>query len=40
MIRTSRYFRYEGGFWRQYHHHGSIDAPDLLRAYQQAVRGS
>jgi hypothetical protein len=38
-IRTSRYFRYEGGCWSQYHHHGSIDDPDVLRAYQQAVRG-
>ncbi|MGW2250673.1 YybH family protein [Kitasatospora sp. NPDC001660] len=38
-IRTSRYFRYEDGHWRQYHHHGSIDDADMLRAYQQAVRG-
>ncbi|MGV4928179.1 nuclear transport factor 2 family protein (plasmid) [Streptomyces sp. BHT-5-2] len=38
-IRTSRYFRYETGRWSQYHHHGSIDDPDALRAYQQAVRG-
>ncbi len=38
-IRTSRYFRYSGGRWRQYHHHGSIDDPDVLRAYQQAIRG-
>jgi SnoaL-like domain len=36
--RTSRYFRYEDGRWRQYHHHGSIDDPDALRAYQQAFR--
>ncbi|RKN43012.1 YybH family protein [Streptomyces hoynatensis] len=39
-IRTSRYFRYEEGRWRQYHHHGSIDDPDALRAYQRAIRGS
>ncbi|MFI0894930.1 YybH family protein [Streptomyces sp. NPDC020983] len=39
-IRTSRYFRYEDGHWRQYHHHGSIDDPDALRAYQRAVLGS
>ncbi|SEN01027.1 YybH family protein [Nonomuraea pusilla] len=39
-IRTSRYFRYEEGHWRQYHHHGSIDDPDALRAYQRAIRGS
>ena len=38
-IRTSRYFRYEEGRWRQYHHHGSIDDADLLRAYQRTVRG-
>jgi ketosteroid isomerase-like protein len=39
-IRTSRYFRYEEGRWRQYHHHGSIDDPDALRAYQRTIRGS
>lgn len=38
-IRTTRYFRYQDGRWRQYHHHGSIDDPDALRAYQQAVAG-
>jgi ketosteroid isomerase-like protein len=38
-IRTSRYFRYEDGSWRQFHHHGSIDDPAVLLAYQQAVRG-
>ena len=36
-IRTTRYFRYEAGRWWQFHHHGSIDDPDALRAYQQAV---
>jgi ketosteroid isomerase-like protein len=39
QIRTTRYFRYSDGHWRQYHHHGSIDDPDALRAYQQAIRG-
>ncbi|GLI00602.1 hypothetical protein Pa4123_58780 [Phytohabitans aurantiacus] len=39
-IRTSRYFRYENGRWRQYHHHGSIDDPDALRDYQRAIRGN
>jgi ketosteroid isomerase-like protein len=38
-IRTSRYFRYSGERWRQYHHHGSIDDPELLRAYQHAIMG-
>jgi ketosteroid isomerase-like protein len=39
QIRTTRYFRYADGHWRQYHHHGSIDDPDALRAYQQAICG-
>lgn len=41
-IRTSRIFLYvpaQGG-WRQIHHHGSIDQPELLAQYQQAVLGS
>jgi ketosteroid isomerase-like protein len=37
-IRTSRIFRRLDGAWRQVHHHGSIDDPKLLAAYQQAVR--
>jgi SnoaL-like domain len=37
-IRTSRIFRRVGDRWRQVHHHGSIDDPQLLAAYQQAVR--
>ncbi|MGH6977576.1 MAG: YybH family protein [Stellaceae bacterium] len=37
-IRTSRVFRRVDGRWRQAHHHGSIDDPRLLDAYQQAVR--
>jgi ketosteroid isomerase-like protein len=39
VIRTSRIFRLIDGRWRQVHHHGSIDDPQLLRAYQQAVNG-
>lgn len=40
-IRTSRVFTHTSGVgWRQVHHHGSIDDPDALRAYQQAVRGT
>jgi hypothetical protein len=39
-IRTTRYFRYENGAWRQFHHHGSIDDAESLAAYQRAVRGS
>jgi ketosteroid isomerase-like protein len=38
-IRTTRYFRYDDGRWRQFHHHGSIDVPAVLAAYQQAVLG-
>jgi ketosteroid isomerase-like protein len=38
-IRTSRVFRRDAaGRWRQVHHHGSIEEPQLLAAYQQAVR--
>ncbi len=36
-IRTSRIFRKMNGAWKQVHHHGSIEDPDLLRRYQNAV---
>ncbi len=36
-IRTSRVFQRESGQWKQVHHHGSIDKPELLQSYQQAV---
>lgn len=39
-IRTTRVFRRIDGEWRQVHHHGSIDDPELLGAYQQAVRSN
>lgn len=39
-IRTTRVFRRCDGIWRQVHHHGSIDDPRLLAAYQLAVRQS
>lgn len=39
-IRTSRIYRSVDGQWRQVHHHGSIDDPDLLARYQHAVRGA
>lgn len=38
-IRTSRIYGKMNGQWRQVHHHGSIDDPDLLARYQTAVRG-
>ncbi|MEQ1559688.1 MAG: nuclear transport factor 2 family protein [Methyloglobulus sp.] len=39
-IRTSRIVQWFGADvgWRQIHHHGSIDDPKLLEAYQQAVQ--
>lgn len=37
-IRTSRIFRRDAtGTFRQVHHHGSIEDPQLLAAYRQAV---
>jgi ketosteroid isomerase-like protein len=36
-IRTSRVFRRYDGKWRQIHHHGSIDDPNMLAAFQKAV---
>lgn len=38
-IRTSRLFRMSEGRWRQVHHHGSMEDPDLLARYQAALRG-
>lgn len=38
-IRTSRIYRKIDGLWKQIHHHGSIDDPALLAAYQKAVMG-
>ncbi|NEO41278.1 MAG: DUF4440 domain-containing protein [Moorea sp. SIOASIH] len=41
-IRTTRIFHYLGSDlgWRQTHHHGSIDEPNLLQQYQNAVKGN
>ncbi len=39
-IRTTRIFRRIEGRWRQVHHHGSIEDPDLLDRYQRAVKGT
>jgi ketosteroid isomerase-like protein len=36
-IRTTRVFRFNGRRWRQVHHHGSVDDPQLLKTYQTAV---
>ncbi|MCL4510362.1 MAG: nuclear transport factor 2 family protein [Bacteroidetes bacterium] len=38
-IRTSRIFRKVNGHWKQSHHHGSIEDPQLLAKYQAAVDG-
>ena len=38
-IRTSRVYRKIGGVWKQVHHHGSIEEPQLLDSYQAAVLG-
>ncbi len=38
-IRTSRTFLFHEGDYRQLHHHGSIEDPQLLNRYQKAVRG-
>jgi SnoaL-like domain len=38
-IRTSRIFQKIGGHWKQVHHHGSIEDPQLLGRYQSAVLG-
>jgi ketosteroid isomerase-like protein len=39
-IRTSRIFQREADArWRQVHHHGSIDDPQMLATYQEAVLG-
>lgn len=34
-IRTTRIYRLIDGKWRQVHHHGSIDDPELLARYLQ-----
>ena len=37
VIRTSRVFIKENGDWKHIQHHGSIDNPDLLKKYQDAI---
>lgn len=39
-IRTTRVFRKVNDRWKQVHHHGSIDDPEMLSRYQQAVLAS
>lgn len=37
-FRTTRLFRRVNGRWRQIHHHGSVEQPKLLDAYQKSIR--
>lgn len=37
-IRTTRIYKLIDGRWRQVHHHGSIDDPELLAQYQSAIK--
>ena len=37
-IRTSRIYKLIGGLYRQIHHHGSIESPELLKKYQELVK--
>ena len=37
-IRTTRLFRRIDGAWKQVHHHGSFEDPDLFAAYRKAVQ--
>jgi ketosteroid isomerase-like protein len=36
-VRTTRIFRKIKGRWQQFHHHGSIEDPKMLAAFQNAV---
>jgi limonene-1,2-epoxide hydrolase len=37
-IRTSRIFKLVDGVFKQVHHHGSIESPELLKEYQELVK--
>ncbi|WP_458699567.1 YybH family protein [Sulfurospirillum sp. 1307] len=37
-IRTSRIFKLIDGVFKQVHHHGSIETPELLKEYQELVK--
>lgn len=39
-FRTTRWFTRRGGAWRQLHHHGSIEEPGMLAAYQKTILGT
>ena len=38
-VRTSRIYKRVDNGWKQVHHHGSIEDPQLLEQYQSAVLG-
>jgi hypothetical protein len=38
-VRTSRIYKRVDNEWKQVHHHGSIEDPQLLEQYQSAVLG-
>jgi hypothetical protein len=39
-FRSTPWFIRTNGVWRQPHHHGSIEEPVLLAAYQRAIFGA
>ncbi|MDT8384830.1 MAG: nuclear transport factor 2 family protein [Gammaproteobacteria bacterium] len=39
-IRTSRAYCLQENQWKQIHHHGSMDNPELLAIYQKALRNN
>jgi hypothetical protein len=39
-FRTTRWFIRRTGGWRQLHHHGSIEEPGMLAAYQKTILGT
>lgn len=38
-FRTTRWFVRENDAWRQLHHHGSVENPQMLAAYQRLIFG-
>ena len=39
QTRDTRLFRRVGGRWKQVHHHGSFEDPDLMARFQRAAKG-
>ena len=39
QTRDTRLFRRVGGRWKQVHHHGSFEDPDLMARFQEAAKG-